>query len=266
MRILLLWLALAAPALVWPAPAPAQEIVTLQPRPGVSLSFFIANMGEHKPQAAALLFIGGGGHIRLRMEDGQARFGAQNFLPRSRMEFIRNGILPVIMDNPTDQQGVSGMSDEFRQGGTHAADVRAVLAEVRRRYPGLPLFVVGTSRSTLSAAHLGRVLGDEIAGTVLSASMFYLGRRALLATYDFTAVKVPLLFVHHREDACESTPYQDASRLGAKYPLVSVTGGKPPESGPCDPLSPHGFFGKEADTVGAIAAWMLKKPYRSEIN
>jgi hypothetical protein len=260
MRLLpLLFLAAAATA-------SAQEIVTLQPRPGVSLPFFIAGMGERKPQAVALLFIGGGGYIRLRMEDGQPRFGAQNFLPRSRLEFIRNGILPVIMDNPTDQQGASGMGDGFRQSEAHATDVRAVLAELRRRYPGLPLFVVGTSRSTLSAAHLGRVLGDEIAGTVLSASMFYLGRRAMLTNYDFTAIRIPLLFVHHREDACESTPYADAARLGARFPLVSVSGGKPPESGPCDPLAAHGFFGKEAETVDAIAAWMLKKPYRNEIN
>ncbi|MBM3367815.1 MAG: hypothetical protein FJY43_05990 [Betaproteobacteria bacterium] len=53
------------------AQSPAQrEIVTLPTRPGVTQSFFLAGMGEEKPQAAALLFIGGGGAIRLRMEDG----------------------------------------------------------------------------------------------------------------------------------------------------------------------------------------------------
>jgi hypothetical protein len=255
-----LWLFFLVPA------AHAQEIVSLGTRPGVTQSFFIANMGGVKAEAAALLFIGGGGYIRLRMEDGQVRFGAGNFLPRSRAEFIRNGILPVIMENPSDQQAHEGMSDGFRMSEAHLADVRAVVAEVKRRYPGLPVYLVGTSRSTISAAYLGRSMGDEIAGVVLSASMFYVARRSLLASFDFSTLKTPMLFVHHRDDGCPSTPYGEAASLGEKYPLVSVRGGKPPQSNACEPFAPHGFFGKEPETVDAIAAWMLKKPYRKDID
>ncbi|MGH8690032.1 MAG: hypothetical protein ACREUS_03280, partial [Burkholderiales bacterium] len=97
----------------------SQEIVTLQTRPGVTQSFFIASMGKRKPEAAALLLIGGGGSIRLRIEDGQVRFAQGNFLPRSRREFIRNGVLPVILDNPSDQQAGEGMSDAFRESPKH---------------------------------------------------------------------------------------------------------------------------------------------------
>ena len=75
-----------------------------------------------------------------------------------------------------------------------------------------------------------------------------------------------MLFVHHREDACASTPYHEAARLSPPFSLVSVRGGKAPESGPCDPFSPHGYFGREAVTVDAIAAWMLKKPYPKDID
>jgi len=253
-------------SLLFAATAQAQEIVTLNTRPGVSQSFFVANLGGVKAEAVALLFIGGGGNIRLRMEDGQPRFSAGNFLPRSRGEFIRNGILPVIMDNPSDQQGHEGMNDAFRAGSQHATDIRAVVAEVKRRFPGLPVFLVGTSRSTISVAYLGREFGDEVAGVVLSSSLFYASRRSALAGFDFSVLKVPLLFVHHREDACPSTPYTDADRLGAKFPLVSVRGGKTPESGPCEPYAAHGFFGREPETVDAMAAWMLKKPYRKDID
>jgi hypothetical protein len=261
MRFVLLFLAAATAA-------HSQEIVTLKTRERVTQSFFIAAMGEVKPQAAALLFTGGGGNIRLRTEDGKPRFGAQNFLPRSRLEFIRNGIVPVIMDNPSDQQAGTGMSDDFRQSAAHAADVRAAVAEVRRRFPGLPVFLVGTSRSTISMAHLGRSMGSEVDGVVLSSSLFYLGKRggAMLTLFDFSTVKTPLLFVHHREDACPSTPFSEADRLGARFPLIAVRGGKPPQSGPCDPLAPHGFFGREPETVDAIAAWMLKKPWPKEID
>ena len=237
----------------------------LPTRPGVTLSLFIANMGAVKPQAVALLLIGGGGNINLRMEGGQVKFGAQNFLPRSRREFIAEGILPVILDNPSDHQSGAGISDEFRASAEHTADLRAVIADVKRRHPGLPVFLVTTSRSTISAAYQARAIGDELAGAVLTSSLFWHRRQPVLSTFDFQSVKIPLLFVHHREDSCPATPYPDAARLGASFPLVSVKGGKTPETGPCDPLAPHGYFGKEAETVGAIAAWMLGKPYPKEI-
>ena len=256
---------LLAALLFCAAPLHAQELVTLPTRPGVTLSFFIANMGQVPPRAAALMLIGGGGGIRLRMEQGQVRFGQQNFLPRSRREFIAEGILPVILDNPSDHQSGAGISDEFRASAEHTADLRAVIADVKRRHPGLPVFLVTTSRSTISAAYQARAIGDELAGVVLTSSLFWIGRTPVLGLFDFSTIRIPLLFVHHREDSCPATPYPDAARLGASFPLVSVKGGKPPETGPCDPLAPHGYFGKEAETVGAIAAWMLGKPYPKEI-
>ena len=256
---------LLAALLACAAPLHAQELVTLPTRPGVSLSFFIANMGKVQPRAAALMLIGGGGNIRLRMEGGKPHFGQQNFLPRTRREFIAEGILPVILDNPTDQQAGEGMTDDFRAGARHTEDLRAVLAEVKRRHPGLPVFLVGTSRSTISAAYQARALGDALSGAVLSSSMFRTREVPVLAVFDFASIRIPFVFVHHRADACHATPYYDAERLGRKYPLVSVSGGKPPETGPCDPLSAHGYFGKEAETVAAIAAWMLGKPFDKEI-
>ena len=240
----------------------------MQTRPGVTQSFFIARMDGREPKAAALLLIGGGGNIRLRMEDGQVRFQAGNFLPRARGEFIRNGVLPVILDNPSDQQAGDGMSNAFRESREHATDIRAVAAEVKKRYPGLPLFVVGTSRSTVSAAHLASALEGELAGAVLTSSLFFFDQRqrsVALAGFNWSKVKMPLLFVHHAEDNCAATPYYEAQRVAKRFPLVSVSGGKPPESGPCDPLAAHGFYGKEAETVDAISAWMLGRPYPKEI-
>jgi len=241
----------------------AQEIVSIPTRSGVTQSFFIAGMGGRKPDAVALLYVGGGGIIRLRMENGRPKFGANNFLPRVRSEFIRNGVLPVIMDAPSDQPG--GLTDYYRVSDQQSIDARAVLAELKKRFPQLPVYLVGTSRGTVTAAYVGRALSGEVAGVVLTSSLFTPPRGATLADFDYASIKAPLLFVHHREDGCDSTPYAEAQRLSARYPLISVRGGKTPESGPCDPYAPHGYYGKEAETVDAIAAWMLKKPYRRKI-
>jgi hypothetical protein len=130
------------------------------------------------------------------------------------------------------------------------------------------VFVVGTSRSTYSAAYLAVALQGEISGVVLSASYFYGGGRAMkpmLASFDWSKIKLPLLLVHHVDDGCTGTPYRNAERLATRFPLISVRGGKPAESPPCEPFAPHGFLGKEAETVDAIAAWMLGKPFAKEI-
>src|SRR5258705_9468079 len=89
------------------AAAQAQEIergiVTIPTRPGVTQSFFVAGMGDVKAQAVALVYSGGHGLIQLRMEDGQPKFQGGNFLIPSRPEFIPNGVLPVLVDGPSDQ-------------------------------------------------------------------------------------------------------------------------------------------------------------------
>jgi hypothetical protein len=256
-----------AAALLLLAAAPivaAQELVTVPTRPGVTQSFFVPSMDGRRAEAIALLYVGGHGNINLRSEGGQVKFGQNNFLPRARREFIRNRILPVILDTPSDAR--SGVGD--RTGSAEqTADARAVLAELRGRFPGVPIFVVTTSRSTISGAHLGRALGDGISGVVLSSSLFVSprGRWPVIAGFDFAAIRSRLLFVHHRDDLCQATPYSAVAPLGERFALISVSGGKPAESGPCDPFSAHGYYGREPVTVDAIAAWMLNRPFARSI-
>jgi hypothetical protein len=87
-----------------------------------------------------------------------------------------------------------------------------------------------------------------------------------LSGFDFSSIPAPLLLVHHVDDGCEYSPHQAAKRLADRYPLISVSGGPPAQSKPCEAMSPHGFLGREADTVDAIAKWMLKQPHPREIN
>ena len=259
MRLLLLL------AFLLPAAAGAQEIVTLRTRGEVTQAVFITNMGQRKAEAAAIVYSGGWGTLNLRMVNGQPKFAPGNFLVRTRVEFIRNGIWPFLVDVPSDM--ATGVTDEYRRSDKQVADARAVIAEVRRRAPGLPVFILTTSRSTLSGAHLGRSLGpDEIAGVVLTSTMIVPGPNwDSLASFDFKSIKVPLLFVQHHSDVCKATLYPSLARAAQGYTLISVSGGKPPESGPCDPFSAHGYFGVEEPTVNAISAWMLKKPFPTEV-
>lgn len=248
----------------------AQEIITLQTRPNVTQSYFLTSAPKQL-QAVVVLFAGSGGTIELRNENGKPRFNGGNFLVRSRTEFIKYGARAAIIDAPSDQQGGWGMSDEFRLGEEHAADIGAVIGDLAKRIPNTPIFLIGTSRGTLSAAALAVRLKQPLAGTVLTSSMFRAaGRNSRepgpgLSKFDFATIKIPVLFAHHVSDQCQFTPYGDAARLSEKYPLISVFGGDTPRSGPCDAFSQHGFLGKESETVEQIVNWMLKKPFVQEI-
>ncbi len=246
--------------------ASAQEILTVEARPGVTQSVLVERAPD-KPAAIALLFPGSGGNIRLRMEGEQIRFSPNNFLVRSRTEFVKHGVVAVVFDAPSDRS--SGMDDTFRLDAAHAADVAGVIGELKKRHPTLPIYAVGTSRGTVSAAALGRRMPDALAGTVLTASVFLSGKRAGqqgLGGFDFASIKSRLLFAHHRQDGCAYTPYHSAAALADRYPLISVAGGKPAQSAPCEALAEHGFLGREGETVEAIVNWMLSRPYPKEIH
>jgi hypothetical protein len=250
----------------WATASAQQEIVTLATRSGVTQSYFLTSIPKDLG-AVAILFAGSGGLIQLRNENGKPRFNTGNFLVRSRSEFIKNKVAAAILDAPSDQQGGWGMSDEFRLGNDHYTDMAAVVNDLTRRILGVPLYLIGTSRGSTSAAALGARFGSPVAGVILTSTMFRpAGRKANepgigLSKFDFATIKVPVLFVHHVSDQCEFTPYSDAARLSDRYPLITVFGGKPPQSGPCDAFSQHGFIGKEAETVEQIVNWMTKKPF-----
>ena len=247
-----------------------QEIVTLQPRPGVTQSFFLTSFPKDL-RAVAILFPGSGGLINLRKEDGKIHFGAENFLVRSRAEFIKRGAVAAILDAPSDQQRNWGMTDEFRRGELHFTDIAAVVADLSKRFPGVPIFLVGTSRGSVSVAALAARFDRRVAGAVLTSTMFRAATGKAreqgpgLSKFDFTTIKIPALFVHHVSDQCEFTPYGDAARLSDQFPLVTVFGGDAPQSGPCDAFSAHGYVGREAATVEQIVNWMQKKPFLYEV-
>jgi pimeloyl-ACP methyl ester carboxylesterase len=257
---------LIALALFLPFGAPfAEDIVILSTRGGVTQSYLLSSPAAGKARAVAVLFPGGPGKVDLERETARPLLDSGNFLVRSRRLFTGIGIATAVMDAPSDQS--YGMRDEFRLGGPHAEDIGRVVLDLKSRFPGLPVFLVGTSRGAISAAAAGSRLGQAVDGVALTATPFLASKRQPgLNGFDFSSIPVPLLFVHHVDDGCDYTPYSAAKRLADRYPVVSVSGGLPPQSKPCEAMSPHGFLGREVDAVEAIAKWMLKQPYSKEIN
>ncbi len=240
-----------------------ERVHTVPTRDGVTETYLEVVHDAAPKKLVAVVFVGGEGLIKLaeRAAKGPVRFGrGANFLVRVREPLAGDDVAVEIVDAPSDRQDV-GDDDWFRMGERHAADIRAVIDDARKRHPDARVYLVGTSRGTVSAAYVGVALGDTLAGTVLSSSVTVRSRAgAGLSSFDFDKLRIPVLFVHHVDDACPLSPYAGVSALGARHPLVSVKGGDPPQSGPCDPLAPHGYFGVEAPVVAAMRDFIHGQP------
>jgi hypothetical protein len=243
-----------------------RQIITVATRPEVTVRVAVlAPLGP--PSGVLLLFPGGSGARQFGEDAGGLRLGT-SFLVRSAPLFAARGFLVAIVDAPSDQSG--GMSDVFRTSPEHAADVARVLAMLRARTPAPP-FLIGTNRGTLSVAFLGYTLSEsQVAGIALTASVTATSGLApfnlSLAQLPLPRITRPVLLVHHRNDRCWTSAYDDVLQVrvrltrSQKIDFVEVMGGDPPQAGACEALSAHGFLGKEADVVAVITDWALGRP------
>jgi hypothetical protein len=246
--------------------------VRLAPRPNVEQAYLL--LREATPvKAVAVLITGGYGLLKFEGTGTDIKWNPQgnSYVMLNRQLFVDAATAAAIVDAPTDQWSI-GATPKFRKGADHAADLRAVVADLRKRFPGARIFLVGTSQGSTSAAFVGKALGKDIDGVVLTASVFvwapakwgYL-HDSNLVDFDYAQIQAPLLIVHHRDDPCGITPYAPAADLGAKYPLISVKGGSPVQDNGCGPLGPHGFLGREREVAAEILNWMYGRPFRREI-
>lgn len=214
---------------------------------------------------ALILFPGGNGARPFRLTSDGVVSG-WSFLVRSSENFIRNGLSVFTVAPPSDHP--NGMSTGFRESTEHAEDI-SCLTNYLEGQGYERIFLVGNSRGTLSAASLGtRLKDDHLKGIILTSSLEY---DNFLRWLPLEQLQLPVLMVHHRNDACRVSSFEEAkitqaSLISSTVDFTEVSGGAYPRSAPCDNLSAHGFFGVEEKVVQVIADWIdgHKAPDRIE--
>lgn len=252
--VLLLAAALPAPAVR----AADEEVRTIPARPGVTESFLLLRPAG-PPVASVIIFAGGDGNLALTAAGiGQLQ---GNFLVRTRMRWVRERFLVAILDRPSDRK--NGLWN-FRTTSEHAADVKQVIAAVRE-VAKVPVWLVGTSMGTLSAANAAARLPDGGPdGIVLTSSVTEPSRLSYetVRHAGLHDVRVPTLVVHHKDDGCRASPYAAAPDIvkalqqAPVKELMAFEGGSPPISAPCEAKAQHGYLGIEGEVIAAIAAWI----------
>ena len=135
-----------------------ERVVDIPTRPGVTQRFLY--LSPENPKAAVILFPGGHGGLQIS-QDGSPRWGATNFVVRTRQEFADMGLSVVVIDAPSDRQSPPFLGG-FRQKAEHVEDVKAVIAWMRKQN-NVPVWLVGTSRGTQSAAFIATSLASKMA-------------------------------------------------------------------------------------------------------
>ena len=225
-------------------------------RDGVNTTLFWAAAPAAK--ATLFLFPGGGGGFG-KVEAGKAM--SNNFLVRSVPHFLAQGFNVAIFGRPSDSDDLDYAD---RISAAHMEDVRQVLAVVKSK-AALPVWLLGTSRGTISATAAAINLADSVAGLVLTASVVNYKKPGAVPRQDLAAIRLPVLVVHHSKDECVlCRPHEVPGILrglenAAVKKLVMVDAGENPSGDPCAALHWHGFIGAEAAVVALISDW-IKSP------
>lgn len=236
-----------------------QRVVDIPTRPQIEQRMLVLSPPE--PRAAAILFAGGHGGLMI-YPNGTFAWGDNNFLVRSRQMFAEQGLMVVLVDAPSDRRRPPFLS-EFRQRPEHVADIQAVIAWIRSQAK-VPVWLVGTSRGTQSAAHVATALPgpDGPDGLVLTSSILTDDRNRPVPAMPLGQLRIPVLVVHHEQDACRLCLFSDIGPLMNQLDSVArkhllVYRGGDNRGDPCAAMAYHGFNGLERDVVAQSVAWML---------
>lgn len=241
---------LIVPLLTTPALAGVQTIET---RPGVTVDV-LAEVPE------------GAGALVLLFEGAQGMLlpGSKGFAHKAYPIFLRQGMAAALIDAPTDRSGFrGGLGLRFRESRVHMSDIDAAIRALKQRY-ALPVWILGTSHGTRSAATYAMFRSKEIAGVVLtSSSTAPPNGDPIHQQPGIKGVSVPLLAVAHLGDQCVGTPPAGAAEIaraatGSPAAVAMLfTGGLNAGPSPCGVETHHAFYGIEESVVAAIIAFII---------
>jgi len=239
-----------------------EELVILKTRPDVEQRFILIKP-EKPAVASVILFAGGKGALDLDTTFGSPSigWGDNNFLVRSRDTFAEQGLIVAVVDAPSDRQEKPWMFYGFRDSDEHVTDIDHVIAYLKKQH-NLPVWLVGTSRGTESAASIAIGSKQQPHGLILTASMTEEnGKGSAVTEMELAKIKMPTLIASHENDGCWVTPPEGAAEIksmltAAKKVEVKMFSGGDETGKACKGSSYHGFQDIEEEVVNYISKFI----------
>ena len=204
----------------------ADESASGKTADGSSVAYLLTTTSGQTPRYAVILMPGGKGIMY--PQNG-------NFLIRSRAVFAEGPFVSASTDATNKPERIM-----------------AIANDLQRRYPGVKVYVIGTSRSTVATMALARPLDGKVAGFVHSSSM------NPISSFDPRGLKSRNLIVLHKRDACSATKPSNGVASNRSYgtELIEMDGGKS-TGDDCEAYAYHGYNGIERQTIEKIKAWIM---------
>ena len=258
----------------------------LATRAGVTVPLLVIDSTGDTPAPGAtlILFTGGNGQLHLLDSNGgwqgasdlsQVRLGpTQNFLVRQRNNFAAQGFNIIMMDVPSDHSTGYPLTatSSFRKSANHQTDIAYVIDYARTTF-GLPVWLVGTSRGSTSAAK-GALMAvqqptrDGPDGFVLTSTVTDSSDADNVLDMPLKNISLIAMMVANEDDACPITPPIGVNRIARRLlsspdfrgKFVTNDPGSPPSdttaAEECQGDGYHGFSNAEGKVVTPVSAWI----------
>ncbi|HEX8793633.1 MAG TPA: hypothetical protein VF765_21970 [Polyangiaceae bacterium] len=229
--------------------------------PPVELSFdLVSPMAAATPTRIVVLMAGGNGLLDLTAAGIEQ--GANNFVVRTRQMYAQAGFAAAVVDTPSDHpQGL----DDFRATADHATDLGTIVQWLRAKWKGVPVWMIGTSRGTISVADAAARLAGSAApdGIVLTSSITVIPASATdqesIYSVDFQKIGMPTQIVHNKLDECGASPFSGAQTLATMFAHTTffpVDGGAQVSTDKCGALTYHGYYMLDSQVVPMIVKFV----------
>jgi len=208
------------------------------------------------PRGTLIMLPGGAGDIGI-MPDGSLKH-PHNFLVRTKSQWLKRGYAVLIPDT------VQGRNLRGLRSSPGYGRIVGELVKFAHNWTKGPVFLIGTSQGTIAAMNgATRAKPGSIAGVVLTEAVTVRGgSHETVFDAQPEKVRVPVLIIANDKDRCRVTPPGNAGKIRAALTtspdvqIVRISGGADKDGKSCGSLSPHGYYGAEAEVIGKIASWL----------
>src|SRR5262249_8041435 len=150
------------------------------------------------------------GNIKLTPDGlggGTLDINSSNFLTRDRWLFAGHGLYTITLDAASDFLMLSTVLTGQQGSTAHVSDVLSVISWARTNVPGVPIWVVGTSRGTAGAFVAGQFSpgagGPD--GLVLASSINDTTDADSVIMANLANITVPVLLINDTGNTCTGT-------------------------------------------------------------
>lgn len=220
------------------------------PREGVTLPVLVES-GAVAPRAALISLDTGNGKAIIEQPGDSPAYGQPaTLITRNRTRLTDRGIIVLTPGLPSDRP--KGINFAWRQSLEHRADLQALLAEVHKRYPGIPVVVHGYFSGATSVLNLAEGRTNGVDGYIITS-----GELARHRDDALSRIRTRGLVVHPLSNHCNSIPLPEARAVaaGAHWKFVAVGDSQTDWRETCAPQSRAGLGGQDEAFVNMLADW-----------